>query len=131
MPVAHTGVYGPTPILPFRNRKKDYDARAIAQVLGIPLSTLAPILGVDPSTLSRNSATPKIRKRAAELERILRMLEELYGDLDYAVAWLKTPSPRWSEEGSLSAIELMAKEPWGMKLVYQTVANLYRGEPET
>lgn len=131
MPMAHTGGFGPAPILPLRNRKKDYDAQAIARVLGVTLSKLAPILGVNPSTLSQNPATPKIRGRAAELERVLRMLEEVYGDLDYAIAWLKTPSPRWSEEGSLSALDLMAKEPWGMELVYQTVEGFYRGEPET
>ena len=131
MPVAHAEAVRPRPIPGFRNRTQDYDAQSIAKTLGLKVSGVARILGVHPSTLSRNHASPKIRTQAAKLERVLSLLAELYGDLDYAVAWLKTPSALWSDAGDLSAFDLMMNEEWGLDFVLQTVEAMRRGDPLT
>jgi len=114
----------------FRSTQWARDGKAIADTLGLDIATTAGILGVDFSTFDRGLLAPEARERVALLQHILSMLEELYGDLDYAVAWLKTPSYLWAETGDLSALDLIAKEAWGMELVYQTVGRLFSGEPD-
>ena len=126
-----TNARAPRPITAFRNGARDYDAKAIAKYLGLKAAQVARVLGADPSTLSRNPATPKIRSRAAKLERVINLLAELYGDSDYAIAWLKTPSELWDEKGEQTAFDLMASEDWGLDFVLQTVEAMRRGDPST
>ena len=126
-----TNAREPMPVTAFRNKVRDYDAKAIAQYLGLKVAQVARILGADPSTLSRNPAAPKIRSRAAKLERVINLLTELYGDTDYSVAWLKTPSELWDEKGERTAFDLMASEDWGLDFVLQTVEAMRRGDPLT
>ena len=121
----------PEPIQGFRNHAQDYDGNSVAKTLGLKVSCVARILGVYPSTLSRNPASPKIRTQAVKLERVLSLLADLYGDLNYAVAWLKTPSALWSDAGDLSAFDLMMNEEWGLDFVLQTVEAMRRGDPLT
>lgn len=131
MPIVRVGGLGLRPIPGFRNDKRDYDAKAIADTLGLSTSRVGRILGVGPSATSRNLATPKVRIRAAKLERILILLADLYGDFGYAVAWLKTPSVLWGEERDLTAFDLMMGEDWGLDFVLQTVEAMRRGDPLT
>lgn len=131
MPNEHPSPARPGSIPGFRNRAHDYDGNAIAQTLGLKPSSVARILGLSPSTLSRNPASPKIRARAAKLERVLGLLSELYGDLDYAVAWLKARSALWSDAGDLTAFDLMVREDWGLDFVLQAVEAMRRGDPLT
>ncbi len=127
----HPDTARPEPVQGFRNHAQDYDENSIAKTLGLKVSDVARILGVHPSTLSRNHTSPKIRIQAAKLERVLSLLAELYGDFDYAVAWLKTPSALWSDAGDLSAFDLMMNEEWGLDFVLRTVEAMRRGDPLT
>jgi len=131
MHVAHAEAFVPKPITSFRNEKKDYDANSIAKTLGLKPSQVARVLGVSPSTISRNAASPRIRGRAARLEQLLNVLTELYDDRDYAIAWLKTPSPLWDPQGERSALDLIGQEEWGMEHVESVVQRMRRGEPFT
>lgn len=131
MPIVRVGGLGLGSVLGFRNDKQDYDAKAIADTLGLSTSRAARILDVGPSVKSRNLATPKIRIRAAKLERIINLLTDLYGDFGYAVAWLKTPSVLWGEEGDLTAFDLMIGEDWGLDFALQIVEAMRRGDPLT
>jgi len=125
----NAGVNGPpNPVREFRNEGGEYDAKAIAETLGISLGTAARILGVSTSTASRNPDSAKIRKRAAKLERLFAELMELYDDPDYVRAWLKTPSSFWAREGEISPLELMAEKDWGLERVSGVVNKMRRGD---
>lgn len=131
MPHAHTRTIGSTTTIFRGPRKRNNDAKALANELEAKLETLAAILGVSTADLRNARLSNEARMRMAKLKSIIKMLEELYGDRKYAVGWLRTKSELWSEKGDLSAITYMAHNPRALEVVYQTVWRMHRGEPET
>jgi hypothetical protein len=67
------------------------DAKALAQLLDLPMSTVAPALGLTHRALEINPTAPKAQPAA---RRLLTAMNELALNLTegrYAVSWLKTP----------------------------------------
>ena len=131
MPISHTRTYGSATSTRPRRREWNPDARALAKDLKTKHETLAAILGVSRADLEGPRLSRETRERMAKLKQIVKMLEDLYGDRDHAVGWLRTKSELWSEGGDLSAISYMTQNPRAMEVVYQTVWRMRRGEPET
>jgi len=115
-----------TVLLELRSERGRIDARRIAEFLQVSVPQVARAVGASHQLLYRYPDAPKIQARAAELERILANLIELYGGKEVARAWLKTPSPLF---GGKSAWELIQTEPQGLEAVGMVVENLKEGIP--
>ncbi len=115
-----------TILLELRSERGRIDARRVAEFLQVSVHQVARAVGASCQLLYQYPDAPKIQVRAAELERILATLVELYGSEEAARAWLKTPSPLF---GGKSAWELIQTEPKGLEAVGMVVENLKEGIP--
>ncbi len=107
-------------------QSKLLDAQRIAATLGVSPARAARMLGVAPSTVSRNPDSNRIQARAATIEAILQNLHSAFGDYDAAVAWLKTPSEFWGK-GNPTALDLI--EQGRAQEVLAAAVMVRRGEP--
>ncbi len=113
-------------LLELRSERGLIDARRLASFLKVSVNQVARAVGVSRQLLYRHPDAPKIQPRAAELERMLADLIDLYGSEEAARAWLKTPTPIF---GGRSAWELIQSEPHGLTAVRMVVENLKEGNP--
>ena len=113
-------------MLELRSERGRIDARRVAEFLQVSVQQVDRAVGAGRQLLYQYPDAPKIQARAAELERILAGLIELYGSEEAARAWLKTPSPLF---GGKSAWELIQTEPQGLEAVAMVVENLKEGIP--
>jgi DNA-binding NarL/FixJ family response regulator len=80
-----------------------FDAKKIAERLGISVNRLAPATGVSQQALSKRPDSPRAQKAFASMARALTALSELYS-AEEAKMWLNTPHPGLGNEPPLVRI---------------------------
>jgi hypothetical protein len=84
-------------------RSGRFDAKRIAERLGVSINRLAPATGVSQQALSRRPDSPRAQKGLASLARLLAALDELHPAAE-AKMWLNTPR---SGLGDAAPLELI------------------------
>ncbi|MGH6862101.1 MAG: antitoxin Xre/MbcA/ParS toxin-binding domain-containing protein [Phyllobacterium sp.] len=81
-------------------------ARRVADLLGVPMSELAKLIGVARNTLSAKTGARKVDAALSPIVRILAMAEEMAGDEQRAAIWFKhQPIPGWAGKTAYDLVE--------------------------
>src|SRR5665213_336623 len=88
------------------------DAKALARLLDLPMTTLAPALGLTRRALDMNPTAAKAQPNARRLLTAMNELARNLTEKRYAIFWLKTPyaafgghtAADWLKEGDLIGV---------------------------
>ena len=88
------------------------NVKALAYALDLPLSTMAPALGLTTRAIALDPTALKAQPRAAQLLMAMNELALHLTERRYAVSWLKTPNRTfgnqsaadWLKEGDLDGV---------------------------
>jgi hypothetical protein len=84
-------------------RSGRFDAKRIAERVGVSVNRLAPATGVSQQALSRRPDSPRAQKGLASIARVLAALDELHPAAE-AKMWLNTPRSRLGDAAPLELI---------------------------
>lgn len=88
-----------------------YSALKMAQVLHIPVSQMAQILGVSRQALHKNPESSRLQPQMQRLDRLLVRLTDLTGSLEHTRIWLKAGHPDFAGKPPLEYLYQGAFEP--------------------
>ena len=84
-------------------RSGRFDAKRIAERLGVSINRLAPATGVSQQALSKRPDSPRAQKGLAAIARVLAALDELH-PARAAKMWLNAPRPQLDDTAPLELI---------------------------
>ena len=79
-----------------------YNALRMAEVLHVPVSQLAQILGVSRQAIHKSPESARLQVAMGRLDQLLVRLNSLTGSLEYTLIWLKAGHPDFAGKAPLT-----------------------------